>query len=150
MIKQSLYISPGSPFSITNTEQTQAHLAALKNLGWSYRFIDPGIPAGGGRNEGLLDCMIQLTPLPRQSFTVEFEGTNSGGNLGGAVNLIYQNKSLFRGAENFSMKLGHYEALTEDVEEFKKLTAGVRHRNRAATAEVSDAFPCQGELHPQA
>lgn len=121
VIKQSLYISPGSPFSITNTEQTQAHLTALKNHRLvNVNFIDPGIPAGGGRNEGLLDCMIQLTPLPRQSFTVEFEGTNSGGNLGGAVNLIYQNKSLFRGAENFSMKLkGAYEALTEDVEEFK-------------------------------
>jgi hypothetical protein len=117
VIKQSLYISPGSPFSITNTDQTQAHLAALKNHRLiNVNFIDPGIPGGRGLNEGLLDCMIQLTPMPRQSFTVEFEGTNAGGNLGGAVNFIYQNKSLFRGAENFSLKLkGAYEALTEDV-----------------------------------
>ncbi|HZY26433.1 MAG TPA: BamA/TamA family outer membrane protein, partial [Bacteroidales bacterium] len=33
------------------------------------------------------------------------EGTNMGGNLGGDVNLIYQNKNLFHGAELFSTKL---------------------------------------------
>jgi hypothetical protein len=45
----------------------------------------------------MLDAVIQLTPMQRQSFTVELEGTNTGGNLGGALNLIYQNKSLLRG-----------------------------------------------------
>jgi hypothetical protein len=58
--------------------------------------------------------------MVRQSFTVELEGTNSGGNLGGALNLIYQNKSLFQGAENFTIKFkGAYETLTEKVTGFR-------------------------------
>ena len=52
-----------------------------------------------------LDCNIQLTLLSQQSYKVELEGTNSGGNLGGALNLIYQHKNLFHGAELLSMKL---------------------------------------------
>jgi len=51
---------------------------------------------------------------------VELEGTNTGGNLGGALNLIYQNKSLLKGAEVFSLKLkGAYETLTEDITGFR-------------------------------
>ena len=52
-----------------------------------------------------LDCNIQLTPLSQQSYKVELEGTNSAGNIGGAVNLIYQHKNVFHGAQLFSLKL---------------------------------------------
>jgi outer membrane protein assembly factor BamA len=46
-----------------------------------------------------LDCIIQLTPTVRQSYSVSLEGTNSLGNLGIAGNLGYQHKNLFRGGE---------------------------------------------------
>jgi len=62
----------------------------------------------------ILDCNIQLTLLSQQSFKVELEGTNTGGYLGGALNLIYQHKNLFRGAELFNLKLkGAYEAFKQ-------------------------------------
>lgn len=121
VIRQSVYIMPGTLFSVTNTEQTQSHLIDLKN----HRLVNVSyteVVDATGRNvgEGVLDCFIQLTPMTRQSFTVELEGTNSGGNLGGALNLIYQNKSLFHGAEYFSLKLkGAYETLTEAVTGFR-------------------------------
>jgi hypothetical protein len=60
----------------------------------------------------MLDCNIQLTLLSQQSYKIELEGTNSAGNLGGAINLIYQHKNLFHGAELLSTKLkGAYSAL---------------------------------------
>jgi len=46
-----------------------------------------------------LDCIIQLTPTVRQSYSVSLEGTNSLGNLGIAGNLGYQHKNIFRGGE---------------------------------------------------
>ncbi len=52
-----------------------------------------------------LDCYIELSPVPKQSITVETEGTNTGGNLGVAGNLVYQNKNVFKGAEVFETKL---------------------------------------------
>jgi len=46
-----------------------------------------------------LDCIIQLSPTVRQSYSVSFEGTNSLGNLGVAGNLGYQHKNIFKGGE---------------------------------------------------
>ena len=121
VITQSMYVLPGTLFSVTNAEQTEAHLSDLKNHRLeNITYSDAGSLTWERRDEGLLDCVIQLTPMQRQSFSIELEGTHSGGNLGGAVNLVYQNKSLFRGAELFSMKLkGAYETLTENVKGFK-------------------------------
>lgn len=115
VLTQALYITPGSLFSVTNAEQTEKHLVDLKNHRLvNVSYVDAGSVSGERRDEGMLDCIIQLTPMERQSFTVELEGTHSGGNIGGALNLIYQNKSLLGGAELFSMKLkGAYETLTE-------------------------------------
>ena len=63
----------------------------------------------------LINCNIQLTLLSQQSYKIELEGTNSSGNFGGAVNLIYQHKNIFHGAELFSVKLkGAYEALGQN------------------------------------
>lgn len=121
VLAQALYVTPGALFSLTNSKQTETHLTDLKNHRLvNVSYIDAESVTGGRRGEGMLDCIIQLTPMMRQSFTVELEGTHSGGNLGGALNLIYQNKSLFGGAEVFSMKLkGAYETLTEAASGFK-------------------------------
>lgn len=120
VLAQAIYVAPGALYSVTNAEMTQQHLSDLRNHRLvNVSFVDAGSISGDRRDDGMLDCVIQLTPVQRQSFTVELEGTNTGGNLGGALNLIYQNKSLLRGAEVFSMKLkGAYETLTEDVSGF--------------------------------
>ena len=115
LIIQSLYLKSGSRFSVTNTDQTQSHLLGLK----TFRLVNifyTEVPAVEYRTgeELDLDCNIQLTLLRQQSYKVEVEGTHSDG-LGGALNLVYQNKNLFRGAELFNLKLkGAYETLSQD------------------------------------
>lgn len=116
LLLQSLYLRPGFTFNQSNTERSHAKLMALK----SYRLVNilyneaEDVPSGGDYR--YLDCTIQLTPVSRQSFTVELEGTNSGGNLGGALNFIYQNRNLLHGAEQFSLKLrGAYETFSQSV-----------------------------------
>ena len=100
---------------MTNTDQTQSHLLGLK----TFRLVNvfyTEVPALGYRagEELELDCNIQLTLLRQQSYKVEVEGTHSDG-LGGALNLVYQHKNLFRGAELFNLKLkGAYETLSQD------------------------------------
>jgi outer membrane protein assembly factor BamA len=114
LIIQSLYLKPVSLYNITNTEQTQSHLLGLKTFRLVNIFYNETHGKVAGTSEQGLDCTIQLTPLSKQSYKVELEGTNTAGYLGGALNLIYQNKNLFRGAELFSMKLkGAYEALSQ-------------------------------------
>lgn len=115
-IIQSLYLKPGTTYNLTNTEQSQTHLMGSK----VYRLVNISFnePAAGHAdpdNLRYIDCVIQLTLLSKQSYRVELEGTHSGGNLGGALNLIYQNKNLFHGAELFSLKLkGAYEAMRQE------------------------------------
>jgi outer membrane protein assembly factor BamA len=115
LILQAIYIKPGSVFNVTNTDQTNTHLQGLKNFRLVNIFYNILSDYKGFTDAELgLDCTVQLTMLSQQSFKVELEGTNSAGNLGGALNFIYQHKNLFRGAELFDLKLkGAYEALSQ-------------------------------------
>jgi outer membrane protein assembly factor BamA len=122
LILQSLYLKPGSTYNFTNTEQSQSHLLTLKVyrlINITYNETGLNLPAPGAVHE--LNCNIQLTPLSQQSYKVELEGTNSAGNIGGAVNLIYQNKNIFHGAQLFNIKLkGAIEALAQQNIDLKK------------------------------
>jgi hypothetical protein len=122
LILQSLYLKPGATYNFTNTEQSQSHLLTLK----VYRLVniyynDLRYLTSPQSSVQDLTCNIQLTPLSQQSYKVELEGTNSAGNIGGAVNLIYQHKNVFHGAQLFNMKLkGAIEALAQENTELKK------------------------------
>lgn len=52
-----------------------------------------------------VDCEIILIPLLRESFIVQFEGTNTGGNLGIGGQFSFQNNNLFRGAELLEFRI---------------------------------------------
>ncbi len=115
LIIKALYLKAGSVYNVTSTEQTQTHLLSLK----IYRLVIINYNDSKD-NESLqgmelkLDCNIQLSLLSQQSYKIELEGTNSAGNLGGALNLIYQHINLFHGAELFSTKLkGAYAAYVQ-------------------------------------
>jgi outer membrane protein assembly factor BamA len=121
VIIRALYIRPGAIFNVSNTERSQTHLMSFKTYRLvNIRYNDPDVTMSMLGEVRSLDCIIQLTPMSKQSFTVEVEGTNSGGNLGGAVNFIYQNKNLLHGAEQFNLKLkGAYEAFSQSNTGFK-------------------------------
>jgi outer membrane protein assembly factor BamA len=135
VILQSLYIRPGTTFNLSATERSHNHLMALKTYRLANIFYNEPPQGQFQRNRNnILDATIQLTPMSRQSFSVELEGTNSGGNLGGALNFIYQNKNLFHGAEQFNLKLkGAYEA-------FSQTTAGIKSTQEFGV-ETSLRFP---------
>lgn len=122
LILQSLYLKPGATYNYTNTAQSQSHLLTLK----VYRLVniyynETNFNSSLQNTVQELNCNIQLTPLSQQSYKIELEGTNSAGNIGGAVNLIYQHKNVFHGAQLFNMKLkGAIEALAQENTNLKK------------------------------
>jgi len=91
-------------YCLLNAEKTYRALNRLKqfkliNIGFTETnlFSNDSIP--------LLDCKMQLTPLPRQNFSVDVGGTNSSGNLGVAGTFNFQHRNVFRGAEVFDLQL---------------------------------------------
>lgn len=54
---------------------------------------------------GLLNGFIDIGRSQAQIFSIEAEGTNTGGFLGIGSNLVYTNRNLFRGGETFTIKL---------------------------------------------
>jgi outer membrane protein assembly factor BamA len=121
VITQSNYLKKGDQYNLTNVMRTHSHLSSLKLFRLvNIQFNELNSPEDNSNDEYLLDCNIQLTPSTLQSYTIELEGTNSAGNLGGAVNLLYQHRNLLHGAENFNLKFkGAFETLTEEIEGFR-------------------------------
>lgn len=91
-------------YSLQNTEKTYRALNRLKQ----FKVINIGFLETNmfdGDSVPLLDCRMQLSPLPRQNFSVDVEGTNSSGNLGVAGNFNFQHRNVFGGAEVFDFQV---------------------------------------------
>ncbi len=91
-------------YSLRNAEKTFRSLNQIQQFKLVNLNFEP-VAGLGNDSIGVLDCNIQLSPAPRQGFSVEVEGTNSSGNLGVAGNLNYQHLNLFHGAEILNVTL---------------------------------------------
>jgi len=91
-------------YSLQNAEKTYRALNRLKQ----FKLINISFTEVNAESRDsipLLECKMQLSPLPRQNFSVDVEGTNSSGNLGVAGNFNYQQRNVFGGAEVFDLQL---------------------------------------------
>lgn len=91
-------------YSLKNVEKTYRSLNQIRQFRMVNLNFDV-VDSLGNDSIGVLDSRFQLSPLPRQGFSVDVEGTNSSGNLGVAGNLNYLHRNLFRGAEILNITL---------------------------------------------
>ena len=92
------HIADNGFYSVRLVERTYNDLFSLRLFKLiNIRFVETNLTDSLGNPT--LDCIIQLSPSTRQSYTVSGEGTNSLGNLGVAGNLGYQHKNIFGGGE---------------------------------------------------
>jgi outer membrane protein assembly factor BamA len=104
VITQAIFFKHGDYYNLKDADQTYSRMVDMK----LFKFVNVGFTESSlDSTDGmyLLDCNIQLTRSPVQSFSVETEATNSAGNLGVAGNLVYQSKNTFKGAEIFKFKI---------------------------------------------
>ncbi len=91
-------------YSVRLVERTYNDLFSLRLFKLiNIRFVETNKSDADGNPT--LDCIIQLSPAVRQSYSVSAEGTNSLGNLGVAGNLGYQHKNIFGGGELLDVTL---------------------------------------------
>jgi len=110
---QFIYIQPGKIYNENSVDETYTHVSSLNLFKLvDIKFSEVNLP---DTSEFVwLDCSLRLSPSSLQSYSTDLEGTNSSGNIGGAVNLKYQHINLFSNAEVFDLKLkGAIESLKE-------------------------------------
>jgi hypothetical protein len=109
------FIEENKKYSITDVKKTYRGLTSLENFRFVNIRFEPDSSAPEGHNG--LNSFISLTPLPKQDYTVELEGTHNGGNFGVGANFSYRNKNVFRGMEQFEFRLrGVMETLPNFVD----------------------------------
>lgn len=113
VVISSNYLVPGEYYNLDNVNQSYRNLSSLQ----LFRLVTIDFTEPENQEEETerrLDCNMQLTPFTLQSYSLELEGTNSSGNIGGGGSVSYQHRNLFRGAENFSISFkGAIETLKE-------------------------------------
>ncbi len=104
LLQHQNFVRSNNIYNINDVEYTQQRFSSLPLFAAnSIRFydIDSITTADSVRHIG---CTIRLTTAPQQQYGVDIEGTNSSGNLGGAIALRYRHLNIFKGAEVFNIK----------------------------------------------
>ncbi len=106
-IRNSIFLEPLKLYGETAENNTYRQLTGYPLFGYATINFDVAErPAEiQDTTKHWLNCRIDLVRRKVQSFSVETEGTNSGGKLGVGGNFIYQNLNIFRGGEVLTMKL---------------------------------------------
>ena len=134
VINHSNYLQSDQWYSQEEVNRTYDRLNSLR----LFRIINIKFEESESGQDSLvrsLDCYIYLQKFKLQSYTIELEGTNSSGNIGGGGNLVYSHRSLFGGAEQFQSKFsGAFEILDQD--KFSRIDNTLR-----LGAEVGIDFP---------
>ncbi len=106
ILTRSVFVEKDKKYNAVDAQQTYKKLSELRiNKHVMVNFRDAGQHESDGLLKNYLDCSIQLTRQPVHSYSIEAQGTNSGGDLGIGGYLVYQNKNIFRGGEVFNLKL---------------------------------------------
>ena len=99
----SIPIIEGAPYRLRNVTTTYEALSNYKIFNNVNIEFDT-VPSQGDSIH-LLNCRITMQQVNKHAFTIQTEGTRSDADLGIKASLSYNNKNIFRGAENFQLSL---------------------------------------------
>lgn len=106
VLSRSLFLGNDKLYNATDAAQSYRKLNELRIYKYAdLKFYKSDYKSTEFPERNYLDCKINLTRNPVNSYSIEAQGTNSGGDLGLAGFLVYQNKNIFRGAEVFNVHL---------------------------------------------
>lgn len=107
VITRSMFVENQNKYNSTDALQSYKklnELAIYKYVNINFLEVDAQRTAMANK-KNYLDCVVQLTRNPVHSYSIEAQGTNSGGDLGIGGSFVYQNKNLFRGGEVFYVRI---------------------------------------------
>ncbi len=107
ILRKSVFLEPSALYSEIDEKRTYRQLSGFPLFAFTSLNFREANPTDNknGSTKNYVNCFIELTRRPVQSFSIEAEGTTSGSLLGVAGNLVYRNLNIFRGGEVLSLKL---------------------------------------------
>ena len=93
---QNTYINPKTLYNDEMVEKTYSSLNALGPI----KYVNISFKEAP---ENELDCYIVVIPSKAISVSTELEGTNTGGYWGGAGNINYADRNVFKGAQTLTL-----------------------------------------------
>lgn len=105
ILAQMVLIEDNEPYKIKDVQQTYKRLKYLSIFRYANISFYETVPmAASDSNFKSLECRINLQRAPLHQYSIEAEGTNSGGDLGMGGNITYRNRNIFRNGETFQLK----------------------------------------------
>jgi outer membrane protein assembly factor BamA len=104
-IDYHIFLRKDSIYSDSKLDITLSRLSDLRNFKFINVQFNPVPMVDSTDGKGILNYDILLTPSMRQAYTIESQGTNTGGNLGIGATLGFINKNLFRGEESLEFRV---------------------------------------------
>ncbi len=123
ILAQNILIEDKEPYKLKDVQETYKRFGALSIYKFANISFEEPLPKFVSDSGGFkkLNCKLQLQRAPVHQYSIEAEGTNSGGDLGMGGNLTYRNRNIFRNGETFQVKLkGAMEAVRTDNPEDEK------------------------------
>lgn len=134
---QIVQMHPGDEYSLKKVTQTYRSLGRLPiYASTSIRFDT--IPGSADDTVKHLNCNIQLQKGKLNSYILQVEGTNSGGNLGAQGSVTYRNNNIFHCSEVLNVKLkGGYQFISTE----KFISADGHFHGHEFGVETNLSFP---------
>lgn len=134
---QIVQMHPGDEYSLKKVTQTYRSLGRLPiYASTSIRFDT--VPGAADDSVKHLNCNIQLQKGKLNSYILQVEGTNSGGNFGAQGSITYRNNNIFHGSEVLNVKLkGGYQFISTE----KFISADGHFHGREFGIETNLSFP---------
>lgn len=106
VLKQNTAIAEGEWFRQRDLQKTYNNFARLQAVRYTnIRFTE--------QPDTTLNCDVTISTNKPSTISIQPEGTNTAGDLGAAVSVVYENRNLFKGSEVLSVKLrAAFEAIT--------------------------------------
>lgn len=105
LLKNNCFVKKGDLYRIGDVESTNTRLRSLPIINnVSTRFTEIADTLCGD-DHGHLMASVFVNTSKQQDYSIDIEGTNSSGNLGGAVSLSHRHMNLFRGAETLKNRI---------------------------------------------
>ncbi len=94
-----IFVTPQDVYRVINKEDSYTGLSQLNEFSYISIKYEPAA------DSNVVDCKIQLNPVEKLSLGTEFEGTNTGGDLGVQGNISYGDYNVFKGAEQLQFRI---------------------------------------------